>query len=68
MTQQTMPKIRSTYMIEEEIVKAMRKMASDNRWSFTTVVEIALEKLLKENEYLDKNGRRTDKAMDAEAE
>jgi len=55
-------------MIEEELVKAMRKMAADNRWSFTTVVEIALEKLLKENEYLDKNGRRTDKAMDAEAE
>ena len=62
MTQQTMPKIRSSYLIEEDLITAMKAMAGDQRWSFTTVVEVALEKLLKENDYLDEDGNLTHKA------
>ena len=62
MTQQVMAKKRSTYMIEEDLITAMKAMAGDQRWSFTTVVEVALEKLLKENEYLDEAGNLTPKA------
>jgi len=51
-------------MIEEELVKTMRKMAADKRWSFTTAVEVAIEKMLKDDGYLDKDGKPTDKALD----
>ena len=57
-----MPKKRSTYLIEEDLLKALKAMAVDQRWSFTTVVEVALENLLKQHEYLDENGKLTDKA------
>ena len=59
----TMTKKRSTYLIEENLLKALKAMAVDKRWNFTTVVEVALEKLLKENEYLDSNGNLTQKAL-----
>lgn len=63
-----MPKKRSTYLIEEDLLKAMKAMAADQRWSFTTVVEVALENLLKKHEYLDEDGNLTEKVKKEVAE
>jgi len=58
----TMTKKRSTYFIEEDLITALKAMAGDQRWTFTTVVEYALEKLLKENHYIDEAGNLTEKS------
>ena len=58
----TMTKKRSTYFIDEELLTALKAMAFDERRTFTSVIEFALEKLLKESEYLDEAGKLTEKS------
>jgi len=57
-----MPKKRATYRLEENLLIGMRALAAERRWDLTTVVEVAVEELLKSTGYMDKAGNLTDAA------
>ena len=66
----SMPKKRATYRLDEDLLLAMKALASDRRWDMTTVVEVAIENFLKAADYMDKDGKLTDKvktSKDSEA-
>jgi len=46
----------------------MKALASDRRWDMTTVVEVAIENFLKAADYMDKDGKLTDKVKTSEVE
>lgn len=57
-----MPKKRATYRLEENLLTGMRALAAERRWDLTTVVEVAVEELLKSTGYMDNAGNLTDAA------
>ncbi|GEM_PF-1695881 len=57
-----MPKKRATYRLEENLLTGMRALAAERRWDLTTVVEVAVEELLKSTGYMDSAGNLTDAA------
>jgi hypothetical protein len=62
----TMAKKRATYRLDEDMLRAMKALAADRRWDVTTVVEVAVENLLKAGGYMDPSGKLTDKVPNEE--
>jgi hypothetical protein len=63
-----MPKKAVTYRLDEDLLKAMKAMAADRRWSATTLIEYSVESVLKTAGYLDEKGKLTDKVSEDSAD
>ncbi len=63
-----MAKKRKAYRLDEGMITAMEILSAMRRWDQTTVVEVAIESLLKQEGVTDELGRLTDVAKEKQKE
>jgi hypothetical protein len=59
-----MPKKRTTYRLEQELLRGIKALAIIKRWDQTTVVEVGVEELLKAQGLMNEKRQLTDKALE----